>query len=277
MKYCQKCGNESADDVNFCGSCGNKLGEPRSEVQASIPQPTFNQPPQANKQSDKKKGCIGCLAIIVFFIIIVAIFGSCSNKNSTPPAEPAVTQEKTEKDKEKAIADANKAVIDMLGTFYKKTDEVEKTEWYTQWQGSYPAETAVYWYVGLNSDDIINQRVKIVHFSSDIDWVFWDKIIFSTTEKKWDYDIGSFAGQSGGGKSTQIVMGGKYETVDLPIKKVIQGVEIVTNGSNPIIRLQGKEHHYDIKLSSKDIDNLKNAIAFSKNAEIIGNRIIRAK
>lgn len=276
MKYCKKCGSESADEVSFCASCGDKLGESQSQVQPPVSQSTSNPPPQANKTSGKKKGCLGCLGIIVLCIIIGAIFGGNGGKNSTTPAT-AVTQKETEKEKEQRIANANKAVIDMLGSFYKKTDEVEKSEWYLPYDGSYPAKTAVYWYVGLSSDDRINQRVKIVHFSTGMDWVFWDKITFSTSEKNWNYDINSFAGQSGGGKSTQIVMGGKYETVDLPIKNIIQGLELLTNGSNPIIRLQGKEHNYDIKLSSKDIDNLKNAVAFSKNAETLGGKITRAK
>lgn len=49
----------------------------------------------------------------------------------------------------------------------------------------------------------------------------------------------------------------------------------MVNGGNPILRLKGEEHFYDIKLSQEDIKNLKNAIIFYENSQIIDEKITR--
>ena len=54
-------------------------------------------------------------------------------------------------------------------------------------------------------------KIQVVHFTSDTEWFFWDNMIFSNGDNKWEKKLNTFAGQSGDGKSTQIVMGGKYE------------------------------------------------------------------
>jgi len=216
----------------------------------------------------------------ILWAVLLSIFlsgcggDSTSTKQNTPEAQNASeTQSTATKDEQRKTA--NKEVIDELGTFVKKVDEVEKSEWYTPWHDGYPAETAIYWYVGLTPQDYVNQRIKLVHFSSGTNWVFWDNVTFSTAEKNWKHEIGSFAGQSGNGKSTQIVMGGKYETLDVPFEKLLEGIKLVTSGTNPIIRLSGKQYVHDIRLTDTDIQNLKRALIFYENSKIINGRITR--
>jgi len=213
------------------------------------------------------------LKIFGIFLGGIFILGMFAPSSENQQSSNTVQSTSEQKEEQKKVA--NTEVIKVLGTFYKKIDEVQKSEWYTPYSGNVPAKTAAYWYVGLNSGDYINQRVKLVHFSSGINWVFWDDVIFSTSEKNWKYEIGSFAGQSGGGKSTEIVMGGKYEYLDVPFDKVSKGIEILVAGTNPIIRLEGKQYHYDIKLTEQDIQSLKTALEFEKNAKIIGGKITR--
>lgn len=214
------------------------------------------------------------LGIFLAATFVISLFiGKDVEKKGNNQSVATTTMTEQDKAKEKQVA--NRAVIDALGHFYRKIDEVEKTEWFTPYEGNTPAETKIYWYVGLNQKNDINQRFKVVHFSDNIGWVFWDKLIFSTNEKNWTYDINTFAGQSGGGKSTQIVFGGKYEFFDTSLKNVIEGVRLLVNGGNPILRLKGEEHFYDIKLSQEDIKNLKNAIIFYENSQIIDEKITR--
>lgn len=215
--------------------------------------------------------------ILLGFVAASVVVGVISGIGDKQKNNTASTSTQTQAVQKVDTTKANKEVIDALGTFYKSVDEVEKLEWYMPYEGNIPAETKVYWYVGLNSEDEINQRVKIVHFSDGFNWVFWDKVIFSNDKGKWEYKIGSFAGQSGKGKSTHIVMGGKYEILDLPIGKLIDGLNVVTTGNNPIIRLAGEKYNHDIKLSSEDIENLKRAVTFYNNAKIIKGKITRAK
>ena len=61
----------------------------------------------------------------------------------------------------------------------------------------------------------------------------------------------------------------------MSFKNVIEGVRLLVNGGNPILRLKGEEHFYDIKLSQEDIKNLKNAIIFYENSQIIDEKITR--
>ena len=220
----------------------------------------------------------GALTLLFLAAFISAV--ASPKKNTPSPSTSKSTSANQAKapsnaEKEELRKKSNTEVIKALGTFYKKIDEVEKYEWYKQYADSIPPKTAIYWYVGLSKENDLNQRIQIIHFSDGIGWVFWDKVIFSTTEKNWKYEIGSFAGQSGKGKATQVVYGGKYETLDLPIDNLIKGLEVITTGTNPIIRLEGKEHVYDIRLTPEDIANLKKALEFEKNAQIIGNKITR--
>lgn len=119
----------------------------------------------------------------------------------------------------------------------------------------------------------------MVHFtgSGNINWVFWDKIIFSTNEQNWEYSIGSFVGQSGGGKSIEIVWGGKYEFLDLPFSKLNKGFSMLTSGKNSIIRLQGKENQFDYRPTEKDLNNFKNALKFEADSQVINGKITRGK
>ena len=247
-----------------------------------------------NKISGKKKGCLGCLGAFFALMIISSLVGSCSkDKSSIAPYSPSsgVVTDTTytslapaeQLAKQKAAAEEHKAnkekakaeVLKILNSMSSHTDQVEKVTWYTPWSGeNYPAESAIYWYAA-KKDNRVWLRAKIVHYSSGINWVFWDKAIFSTPEKNWTYQIKNvFAGQSGGGKSTQIVMGGKYETLDANFEELKPGYQLLANSKGPnVIRLEGKEYKFDYKPDNTDLSHIKTGLYLYEQLSLIGNTL----
>lgn len=89
------------------------------------------------------------LGIFLAATFVISLFiGKDVEKKGNNQSVATTTMTEQDKAKEKQVA--NRAVIDALGHFYRKIDEVEKTEWFTPYEGNTPAETKIYWYVGLN-------------------------------------------------------------------------------------------------------------------------------
>lgn len=183
--------------------------------------------------------------------------------------EDKIRQEK-QLEEQQTIAEIER----ILNNMPSKTDDVEKITWYQPWgSNGYPAKDAIYWYVGERNGEYW-LRAFIVHFDDGINWVFWDKVIFSTSNTNWIYNIENcFAGQSGGGKDTQIVHGGKYETLDVRFSDLERGYKLLATDKNPIIRLQGRDRHHDYYLTSADINLLNTGIYLNEQLKKLNYRI----
>jgi hypothetical protein len=260
--FCSKCGKEIPRGSKFCPSCG-------APVTSRAANP--NLPSHPTKKKSKFK--IGCLGIIGIFILL-GIIGSCAG-NSTTNNDSVSTPQKAEQKKAEAPTEEQKQearenIQKILDSMPQREDNVEKTTWYQTWgTDNYGPKSAIYWYVG-KKDNKVKLYAKIVHFSKNMDWVFWDNLKFSAGESTVAYKIKNvFAGQSGGGKSTQVVMGGKYETLSVPFEELRPGFELLTTKPNPILRLYGKEHYYDYELTSDDIESLKTAIYLDDQLKIV--------
>ena len=68
-------------------------------------------------------------------------------------------------------------------------------------------------------------------------------------------------------------MGGKYEFLNVSIDKIAPGLEKLIKGTNPIIRLRGKEFVYDIKLTDNDMNIINTAMYTYEQLKITGNKI----
>lgn len=148
----------------------------------------------------------------------------------------------------------------ILESMYSRHDQVKRINWYYSEKNIFPHKNAFLWYVG-EKDSTVWMRAKIVNFSSySTSWIFWTKVTFSTAEKNWVYNIpNAFAG-SGGDKRTEVIDGGKLETLDTPFVNVLEGYKTLANGTNPIIRLEGNQYYYDYKLTALDVENVKKAL-----------------
>jgi len=152
---------------------------------------------------------------------------------------------------------ASQEILQILGSLPTEIDNVEKITWYQPWgSGPFPAEDNIYWYAG-SKDNEVRLRTLIVNFSSDSSWIFWDRVIFSTDQGRWEYDIRSYKGEEKGGKKTEVVMGGKYETLDVPYYNLSKGYQLLIDGTNPIIRLEGKQYYSDIQITPAQMEKVK--------------------
>ncbi|WP_295234485.1 hypothetical protein [Veillonella sp.] len=210
--------------------------------------------------------------IILTSFILLVICGALlpeSNSNTTPSA----TTTQSAQDKEKQKSDANTSAINILSSVAQENDQVEKKTIYKSWgNDSYPASTNLYWYA-IEKDKKVTEYLKLVHFTTGINWVFWDTLIFSTDQGKWEYKIGSFAGQSGNGKNTEIVMGGKYETLDVTYDKLRPGIKLLVEGTNPIIRLKGTQYQEDFHIPAETIEQMKSAQQLDQDLDILDNKL----
>lgn len=206
--------------------------------------------------------------LLTALLLIFSVAGCGSDSSSSSSSSKTQI---TEEQKKQASAE----VMRILSSMVQKTDEVEKLTWYMPYSGNIPAQDAVYWYAGKKGDQVW-MRAAIINFTSDINWVFWDKVIFSTTEKNWEYKIDDcFAGQSGGGKHTEVVFGGKYETLDVSFDELEQGYRLLITGTNPIIRLKGRDSHYDYRLTETDLNHLKTGIYVYDQLKVADFKIIK--
>lgn len=221
----------------------------------------------------KTKPRLKAFGITIVALLAISIAFPSETTTNSAAKKPSTTTSQSKEDKEAKAKAANEDAMKILGAVPQFQDQVEKSTSYLTWGAeNYPADTNLYWYA-IVKDKAVNERLKMVHFSSNMNWVFWDKLIFSTDQGKWEYTINSFAGQSGNGKSTQIVMGGKYETLDIPYDKLKPGIELLINGTNPIIRLQGKEYRYDFQVPAATIEQMKLANQLDNDLNVLGNKL----
>lgn len=75
VNYCPNCGAESTQDVKFCSSCGHALSAP-----PPAPEPPSGPVVMRRKENPVTQGmklgttgCVGCLTMVVLFIIVVAL------------------------------------------------------------------------------------------------------------------------------------------------------------------------------------------------------------
>ena len=158
---------------------------------------------------------------------------------------------------------AQKGKVGMLRSEYRKflSDFIDNSE------QSYDQATQITWvdsgpspfghkgllpYMGIKGREKKGRkwlRVKI-HYS-DTDWVFFTKVVFSTTERTWTYETpGIFK------IDHSVVWGGIHETYDVPFEEIKPGIELLTKGSNPRIDFFGKHGRDGVELSQSDIDDL---------------------
>ena len=84
---------------------------------------------------------------------------------------------------------------------------------------------------------------------------------------------GVIAGQSGGGKNIRLDDSGTYEYALLTIPEIDEGLRILTQGDNPIIRYRGSQYYKDYALSSEEVEQLKTALTLYKLGDIVDNNL----
>ena len=190
-----------------------------------------------------------------------SVSSSSSSSSSSPKmtAEEKAAKEKADKAEKKAASDEIKKILSQLP---QTQDEVENSTQYTSWgNGSIPARTALYYKVSVKDNKVSPVGIYVIQFTDDTQWIFWDNMIFANNGNKWSKKLNTFAGQSGDGKHTEVVMGGKYETWSGNIDEVADGLNILVSGGNkPILRVTGQEYKADIHPTDSDIQQMQTAL-----------------
>ena len=230
---------------------------PKRALPKSIENPTRGQ---------VAKYSIGGFILMLVLVIVINPGSMDSDSASSSNSKVTVTAEQKEQAKNDALA--------ILQATPQSVDEVEKVTWYKSWgPDKYPAMSNVYWAAKVDNDKKVSQYLKFVHFDSGIDWVFWDKVIFSTDQGKWELKLNTFAGQSGDGKDTQILMGGKNETLEITYDTSYEGIILLLEGTNPIIRYQGEKAKYDYHVPAETLQELQRSMQLHQDLKLIKNSL----
>lgn len=89
-RYCGNCGNELAQDVQFCPSCGRPAHETAqvstSEARVDVPPPPHGQDTETGTHQGVQRrrhpvliGCLGIIGILIFLVILGSIIGGGDN------------------------------------------------------------------------------------------------------------------------------------------------------------------------------------------------------
>lgn len=186
------------------------------------------------------------------------------------------------KDKEAELtkkADAEKKIYTILNNTNSEYDQVDREyKFYSSNQRAIQPSNSVSWVASVDSSGhLVGPFIKFVTFAPlDIstNWIFWDKLTFSSSAGKYDYTMrGVIAGQSGGGKNIRLDDSGTYEYALLTIPEIDEGLRVLTQGDNPIIRYRGSQYYKDYALSSEEVEQLKTALTLYKLGDIVDNNL----
>nr|DAS71394.1 MAG TPA: hypothetical protein [Caudoviricetes sp.] len=223
----------------------------------------------------------GVIMAVLVVYVITDYHQNTSNQAAYAASEEA-RKAHEEKDKEAELtkkADAEKEIYTILNNTNFEYDQVDREyKFYSSSQRAIQPSNAVSWVAFVDSSGhLVGPFIKLVTFAPlDIstNWIFWDKLTFSSSAGKYDYTMrGVIAGQSGGGKNIRLDDSGAYEYALLTIPEIDEGMRILTQGSNPIIRYRGSQYYKDYTLSSEEIEQLKTALTLYKLGDIVDNTL----
>lgn len=222
----------------------------------------------------------GIMAVLVGYVI-TDYHQNTSNQAAYAASEDA-RKVQEEKDKEAELtkkADAEKELYTILNNTNFEYDQVDREyKFYSSSQRAIQPNNSVSWVAFVDSSGhLVGPFIKFVTFAPlDIstNWIFWDKLTFSSSAGKYDYTMrGVIAGQSGGGKNIRLDDSGTYEYALLAIPEIDEGLHVLTQGDNPIIRYRGSQYYKDYALSSEEVDLLKTALTLYKLGDIVNNNL----
>lgn len=232
-----------------------------------------------------KRVLVTAILGVIMAVLVVCVITDYYQNTSTQAAyaeseEARKVQE--EKDTEAELtkkADAEKEIYTILSNTNFEYDQVDREyKFYSSSQRAIQPNNSVSWVAFVDSSGhLVGPFVKFVTFAPlDIstNWIFWDKLTFSSSAGKYDYTMrGVIAGQSGGGKNIRLDDSGAYEYALLTIPEIDEGLRILTQGSNPIIRYRGSQYYKDYALSSEEVEQLKTALTLYKFGDIVDNNL----
>ena len=200
------------------------------------------------------------LFAVLLSFLLVGCGGSNPQQRSSKQGSTQTSQATPQVDKKAAYAEIN-ALLD-LDLVKKEQDKVGRTTFYKPFTGLglYPSWQVTQTDDTVRMDAIIMDGAKRENSKGPDALVYWHTIIFSTDEKKWEYQIPNCDGNTGGGKEVSTNNKGMYEYYKTPFHYLSAGYRLLVEGTNPTIRLKGVNKRKDIKVTKEMIGALKTGL-----------------
>ena len=224
---------------------------------------------------------VGVIMAVFVGYVITDYHQNTSNRAEYSASEDARKAQEA-KDKEAELtkkANAEKEIYTILNNTNIEYDQVDREyKFYSSNQRSIQPSNSVSWVAFVDSSGhLVGPFIKFVTFAPldmSTNWIFWDKLTFSSSAGKFDYTMrGVIAGKSGGGKNIRLDDSGTYEYALLTIPEIDEGLRILTQGSNPIIRYRGSQYYKDYTLSAEEVEQLKTALTLYELGDIVDDNL----
>ena len=224
---------------------------------------------------------VGVIMAVFVGYVITDYHQNTSNRAEYSASEDARKAQEA-KDKEAELtkkANAEKEIYTILNNTNFEYDQVDREyKFYSSNQRSIQPSNSVSWVAFVDSSGhLVGPFIKFVTFAPldmSTNWIFWDKLTFSSSAGKFDYTMrGVIAGKSGGGKNIRLDDSGTYEYALLTIPEIDEGLRILTQGSNPIIRYRGSQYYKDYTLSAEEVEQLKTALTLYELGDIVDDNL----
>lgn len=193
----------------------------------------------------------------LFAVLLGFVLVGCGGGNPQRGASSQASQSKPQADNKAAFAEINK-ILDME-LVKKENDAAARTTYYRPFTefGLYPSWQVTQIGDTVRMDAVIVDGTKWDKAKGTDPWVYWHTIIFSTDEKKWEYQIPNCDGHTGGGKEVSKNNTGKYEYYETAFYNLAPGYRLLVEGTNPKIRLKGVNKRKDMKVTAEMVAALK--------------------
>ena len=199
----------------------------------------------------------GSLFTALFALLLSFMLIGCGDSKPPRGSSNPVSQSEPQPDK-KAVYDEINKILD-LEIVKKENDAAERTTFYRPFTGFglYPSWQVTQIGDTVRMDAVIVDGTKWDKEKGTAPWVYWHTIIFSTDEKKWEYQIPNCDGHTGGGKEVSKNNTGKYEYYETAFYNLAPGYRLLVEGTNPRIRLKGVNKRKDMKVTAEMVAALK--------------------
>ena len=199
----------------------------------------------------------GTLFVVLLGFALVGCGGGHKKQSASNPAATAngASQSKPQADQKAALDEINKILdLDIV-----KKENADRTTIYRPIAefGGYPSWQVIQNGNTARMDAVIMDGTKWEKAKKDDNYIYWYTVIFSTDEKKWEYNIPNCNGSTGGGKETASNAKGTYELYKTAFGNLAPGYRLLVEGANPSIRLRGANKRKDIKVSKEMIAAMK--------------------
>lgn len=225
-----------------------------------------------------KRGFFYGALLVVLLVLMLVGFGGGKKESSNRETQSIQASQEQQQAERKAAFDEINQLLDseIVKKANNKTGSRDLYMPFTAF-GQYPSWIVTQEANTVRMEAVIMDGTPWEKATGKKDFVYWQTIIFSTDQGKWEYTIPDCDGSTGGGKKASTNDKGKYEYFKTAFHNLAPGYRLLVKGTNPNIRLKGTSKRKDIKVTEEMIAALKVGLRLDELFILTRGQIDRAQ